>query len=621
MRTFTTPIAGKDVTVYAPETGTFDKSAFRDTFPSGAMYGLDVESTALTDLGQFDPAFQLRTVQFGTAHCAWVLTLEDPDQREAAIGLLSDETVTFASYTNMDVLAVRTRLGVDITRRNWDVHVLAVMAAPDDFKGGKSLKPVAAKFGMPELEQAEHALEARFKDLYLTHVDEQQKAGKKGLRKVFDTTGKTWAWNTISVNDPLYLTYAGLDAIVARRLAHILVKHTGATRELLDQEMWLAGLANRMQIKGAFIDDKMLHELHDESQTATDESDRVIGNITGGLKSSQKVKLIQWLGENGADWSNHPKTDKGAPTIAKDNLKLLLNYPLTPAARQVVDELIKVQAYSNSRTKTQGVINAMTPAGRVHSTLHTVGAVTGRMSSSGPNMQNFSADEPRMRGMFIPDPGHVLISCDFAQIEMRVAAALAKDSKMLAAIERGADLHTVTAELLGVDRKIAKVANFRILYGGGAYALHKGANISMEMAQETVAKFWDTYSELAAFNRKVKRQTVAVRTISHRRIPVSQYSDGGTKVYSNMNYIIQSSARDLIVGATRQFVEHVEREGIPAEIWGLIHDEIVIQAPAAIADEVTQLAERCLQRMFHGLLIEADAHVLMGKDGKSRWGK
>jgi len=160
---FDAVLGGQPVTVLVP--GPDDLGSFRTLFPAGGFYGLDVESTYMTDLAQFDPDFRIRTVQVATEGYAWVLRLSDPACRAAAVGLLADPTVSFASHSNMDVLSVATRLGVDITARNVDTLMLARMADPNRDQD-RDLKTLATAYGMPELAEADQALYARFLELW-----------------------------------------------------------------------------------------------------------------------------------------------------------------------------------------------------------------------------------------------------------------------------------------------------------------------------------------------------------------------------------------------------------------------------------------------------------------------
>jgi len=638
MQTFTSKLGDGEAVVFAPEKGSFDKDAFNSDFPPGQTYGLDVESTGLR---QFDPDFQLRLVQFATTGYAWVLDMTDPDQRNAATKLLADETVWFCSHTNMDVLSVYTQLGVDITARNWDTHVLATMAAPDDMDGGKDLKTLAEKYGMTELVEAETVMHSKFRSIWNAFSAAEKAAGRKnpatGKAYPVCNTGMrgdvaTFGFQNIPSDDPDYLLYAGLDAIVARRLLEILIEEGGAPAELLETEQWLAGAANRLQIRGALVDPAVLNELHEEAVAHTEAANDEVNRLCG-LNVTQGVKLREWFGQQGVNWDGWAEhggdvtkpsktAPKGNPSIAKKNILVLKTFDLTPVAVQVVDAMIQAQQHADARVKTQGVIDAMCPDGRIRSKLLTVGTVTGRMSSQGPNMQNFSKKDQRVRGMFVPAPGNVLISCDFAQVELRVAAALAGETSMIEAIKRGDDLHQLTADKLGISRELAKTVNFLILYGGGPKKFAESSGLPYSRGIEVIESFWEAYPAIAAYNREMMTLKNGVRTISYRFVPVGTYTDSygrvGQKLYKNLNSQIQSSARDLIVDAWWR-LEH--EFGMGDLVWGLIHDEMVIEAPEDRVDEVLEAVQTCMTMTFLGVPIAAEAEVLRDENGVSRWKK
>ena len=160
-------LGGEPVRVVGPAPGS---SSWAETIitaagAAGGMLGLDVESRYMTDLGQFDPDFRVRTVQFSDGHCAWVLRLDDEQQYADAVSVLEDESVSFVSHSNMDVLSVYIAFGADITDRNLDTLSLARMADPDK-EQDRDLKTLAAQYGMPELPAAEAAMYARFKELW-----------------------------------------------------------------------------------------------------------------------------------------------------------------------------------------------------------------------------------------------------------------------------------------------------------------------------------------------------------------------------------------------------------------------------------------------------------------------
>lgn len=617
MRTFTPTLGGEPTEVFAPEPGTFDAAAFRSAFPGGALYGLDVEGLYMDDLSQFSPDFALRLIQFGTATYAWVLTLDDPAQRAAAVELLSDLSVSFCSHTPMDVLSVATQLGVDITARNVDTRMLAAMAAPDDKRGGKDLKTLTTTHIGAELEAADKVLADRFTELWLATEPKR----KKPARSVIDAYG----WANIPADDPDYLTYAGLDAIACRRLADVLTPLTEAPPSLLRVETWLATEANRIQLRGMRVDQPALDALATEARRETGEAEAIVVELTGGVPA-RSPKIQDWLGSHGVDWTTWEDrggalTDTGKPSLAKENVQLLLGYELDSDGQRVAEQLIRFKGHQDALNKTSGLLALVAPDGRIHPALNTLGTVTGRMSSTGPNFQNFSKKDPRMRGLFLPEPGHVLMTADFDQVELRVVAALARETKMIEVILAGGDLHQLTVDELAaagvtIDRDKGKMANFLIVYGGGGRALSEQARIPLEDAQRIVAAHRERYQAINELAQAMGQYRDAIRTISQRRIPVTTNGYGDLRTYANINYLVQSSARDLLVDAWHRFAHEFGRGSM---VWFPVHDELVLQVPEDLVDQVTDEVQRCMRFDFMGVPISASAVTLIDEDGTSRW--
>jgi DNA polymerase-1 len=613
MRSFTPTLGGRPVTVHAPEVGDFDPDVFFADFPEDGLYGLDVESTYLTELAQFNPDFRVRLVQFATTDTAWVLNPADLVQLGAAMYLLQGPS-TFCSHTNMDVLSVATQLHVDITGRNLDTRSLAIMADPDKDRD-RDLKTLTTAHIGPELAEADAELFVRFLHLW---------PGRKNAAKAaVEANG----WATIDIDDPAYLTYAGLDAIACRQLAEILVPLTQAPVELLQMESWLATQANRIQLRGLRVDVDALAALKAEAEEETGQADARIVELTGGdnPKITRSPKLQGWLAEHGVDWETWPgaRTDTGSPSLSGDNVKLLEGYPLDQTGAGVVSELLRFKGHLDLLNKTNGIAKVLDPAGRIHPVLHPLGAsTTARMSSAGPNVQNFSKRDPRMRGLFLPEPGHVLATIDFDQVELRVVAALAREEKMIETILAGGDLHQLTVDEIAeagitIDRDTGKMTNFLIVYGGGGNALHEQAGIPLDQAGTIVATWRDRYPSIKALAEYMGGFRDEVRTISNRRLPVTvNRKDGSARAYANINYYVQSSARELLVDAWHRFAEEFGRA---VNVWYPVHDELILHAREDEIDDVIADAQRCMNFEFRGVPISATAVVLRDEDGVSRW--
>jgi DNA polymerase I len=614
---------GLECAVHAPSHGAFNPEEFAADFPPANLYGLDVEGTYMDKhLRQFHPDFRVRTVQFATPGYAWVLDLTDPVQRNSAHSLLADYTVRFASHSAMDVIAVHRAFGIDIADRNIDTLILGKMASADVKLGGADLKSLAARYGMPALQKAEKLLEDRMKELWKEHTRALRAAAKAAGEKTtglptaaWGPAGKAWAWANIPADDPAYVTYAGMDAIVARWLVDLLVPATGAPEQLVRLEQWLAAQAAKIQIRGMAVDRPLAEMWRASAEAAMEQADAQVAAVSG-LFASQNVALTKWMRDQGLEWGDLPQTGKGSPSLAKDALDQILARPDCPAeVAEVVTAMKIVQDHSNMATKMAGVLNGLDPFGVIHPSLNTLEAVTARMSSSGPNMQNFSGNT---RGVFVARRRHVLITCDFAQVELRVAAGLSQEEVMIQAILDGKDLHLVTAELINVSRDIGKMANFLIVFGGGGRALASQAGIELGLAQQTVADWWAAYPRLQQYNAAMKCITDEIRTFSQRRIPVPRDEYGNPRAYANINYMIQSSARDLLATAWWKFAQN---PGMADWVWMPIHDEFVLEVPEDRVDDALAAIQDSMTMEFFGVPIAAEATVLRDEEGVSRWAK
>lgn len=573
------------------------------------LVGLDVESSGLD---QFSPSFEVRTVQLATEDEAWVFDLSIPEHAREVRQYLEDEQLLFCSHTPMDVLSVFSFLGVDISARNLDTRTLASMVYQNtgDKRDLKTLSRVHLGAG---LGGAEKDLTALFREIY------------PGKKNAAESEVKGFGFANVDTSNEVFVKYAGMDAIACRRLVPILVEMSDNPPELLAKECWLAVRATQLQARGVLLDIEQTTRINVEaSEVYVDASERALG-ITGGVKVNSNKFIVPWLESQGVDWSSWEYTSKvtGGPSIQRKHVGGLRRYPLTSAGAALVDVMEEFKGSADIRTKTQEMLRLVDPFGRLHPTLQTIGAAaTARMSCSGPNLQNFSKENPLLRGCFVPEPGHTFVSIDFDQIELRVVAGLAREKKMIDTIKSGGDLHQLTVDVLAsrgvsIDRPIGKMTNFLIVYGGGGRALHEQAGIPLDQSMLVVREWREGYPSIQQLSQDLMQHTDFIRTISGRKLAVKSYK-GETKAYANINYLVQSSARDLLVDAWYRLEESFGRRGI---VWFPIHDEFVLQVPDEILDEVILDAERAMSMDFMGVPVTASAAILRDEHGMSRWGK
>lgn len=255
------------------------------------------------------------------------------------------------------------------------------------------------------------------------------------------------------------------------------------------------------------------------------------------------------------------------------------------------------------------------PAGRVHTRLHQTVAATGRLSSSDPNLQNIpvrTEEGARIRSAFVARPGWKLVSADYNQIELRVLAHLADDETLIAAFRSGRDIHTATAsEVLGVPidevtpamRRSAKVVNYGIVYGMGATRLARELGIARSEADGYIKRYFEKYSKVQRFYQSMietAREKGFVSTLFGRRryLPDILSDHGGRRQQAERlatNTPIQGSAADIIKRAMVRLDEELGAAGHEAKLILQIHDELLVESPAAEVDAVSALLVRTME--------------------------
>jgi len=266
-------------------------------------------------------------------------------------------------------------------------------------------------------------------------------------------------------------------------------------------------------------------------------------------------------------------------------------------------------------------------SGRVHTSFGQASTATGRLSSSNPNLMNIPIRTElgqRIRRAFKASrPGHVMVSADYSQIELRIAAHLSGDPELLGAFKAGQDIHTATAAAVfkipidSVDpnqRRLAKVANFGSIYGQGEYGLSQQLGITGDVAREFLAQYWATYSVLREYLDKVRRQareegfvvsaTGRRRAIPDLRSPNFQLRSAAERMA--INFPMQSLAADIIKIAMVRLQREIEADHIEGRMLLQVHDELLFEVPE---NEVSRFAEAVPRIMTGAYELETGIEV------------
>jgi DNA polymerase-1 len=261
------------------------------------------------------------------------------------------------------------------------------------------------------------------------------------------------------------------------------------------------------------------------------------------------------------------------------------------------------------------MVNPVT--GRVHTNYSQAVAITGRLASNDPNLQNIpvrTAEGRRIREAFIAPPGHVIVSADYSQVELRIMAHLSQDEGLLKAFAAGEDIHRATAseifgctreEVSSEQRRYAKVINFGLIYGMSAFGLASNLNIERSAAQSYIERYFARYPGVRRYmdeTRMLARQQGYVETIFGRRLWVPEInSPNGMRRQgaerAAINAPMQGTAADLIKLAMIAVEKWLLEQKIGTRMVMQVHDELVLEVP----ESELELIKMELPRLMGGV--------------------
>ncbi|MGO4277548.1 DNA polymerase I [Cupriavidus sp. OV038] len=302
------------------------------------------------------------------------------------------------------------------------------------------------------------------------------------------------------------------------------------------------------------------------------------------------------------------KTASGAPSTDEEVLqKLAEDYPLP---KLLLDYRGLSKLKSTYTDKLPKMVNPQT--GRVHTSYGQATAVTGRLASTEPNLQNIpvrTEEGRRIREAFIAAPGNVIVSADYSQIELRIMAHISGDENLLRAFANGEDIHRATAaEIFGVEReavsseqrRYAKVINFGLIYGMSAFGLASNLGIEREAAKHYIDRYFMRYPGVAHYmeeTRQTAREQGYVETVFGRRLWLPDINGGNGPRRQGaeraaINAPMQGTAADLIKLSMIAVQDWLERDNLGTRQIMQVHDELVLEVPQAELELVkTRLPE------------------------------
>ncbi|MBQ5941980.1 DNA polymerase I [Massilia sp. AB1] len=395
--------------------------------------------------------------------------------------------------------------------------------------------------------------------------------------------------------------YAAEDSDITLRLHQTMLPHVesdaGLTRIYREIEMPTMEVLQKIERNGVLIDSALLEVQSSELGKRLQELEQQAYELAGGPFNLGSPKQIGEIFFGKLQLPVIKKTATGAPSTDEEVLqKLAEDYPLP---KILLEHRGMSKLKSTYTDKLPKMVNQKT--GRVHTNYAQAVAITGRLSSNEPNLQNIpvrTAEGRRIREAFVAPPGSVIVSADYSQIELRIMAHISGDAAMLKAFAEGEDIHRATAaEIFGVpaeevqseQRRYAKVINFGLIYGMSAFGLAQNLGIERGAAASYIDRYFARFSGVKQYMDETRLQAKArgyVETVFGRRLwlPEINSPNGPRRAGAEraaINAPMQGTAADLIKLAMIAVQGWIESEKLATRMIMQVHDELVLEVPEA----------------------------------------
>jgi DNA polymerase-1 len=414
-----------------------------------------------------------------------------------------------------------------------------------------------------------------------------------------------------------------------------MVEERKVDRVLNQAELPLVKVLTDMEFEGIRIDEAFLKDysivLAEDANTA---EKRVYEQAGVKFNLASPKQLGEVLFDKLKLDPNAKKTKTGQYQTGEDVLQ-----KLAVKGHNIVEDILTFRELTKLRNTYVDTLPALVnpKSGRVHTSYAQAVAVTGRLSSNNPNLQNIPVRSERgreIRKAFIPrDENYVLMSADYSQIELRVVAAISGDPNMCEAFRQGKDIHTATAaKVYGIPeeevtkemRYKAKSVNFGIIYGQGAFGLADNLGISRTEAKEIIDNYKKEFSGITTYMEdqvKFAKANGFVETLLGRKrwLPDIQSSNFTVRGFAERNAIntpIQGTAADMIKLAMIKVHAAIKKAGLKSRMLLQVHDELVFDA---LIEEKETLKKLILKEMQEALLLPNDVPVVAECGEGSNW--
>ncbi len=423
------------------------------------------------------------------------------------------------------------------------------------------------------------------------------------------------------------LPYAAEDAEITLRL-HTILKPRLAREKMVsvyeDIERPLIPVIAQMELNGIKLDPTLLKTMSNEFGKKLITLEEDIHKLAGhpfNIASPKQMGAVLF-DEMGIEGSKKTKT--GDWSTAADILEKL------SSSHEIIEKILQWRGLSKLKsTYTDALPEQMNPAtGRIHTSFHMTGTTTGRLASSDPNLQNIpirTEDGRKIRQAFIAEKDHVLLSVDYSQVELRLAAALAGVEALKQAFKDGVDIHALTAsQVFGVPldevtpelRRQAKAVNFGIIYGISGWGLAKQLGCQPGEAGEFIKKYLAKFHEIQTYmegKKEEAREHGFVRTLYGRKCTIRNINNkmGNVRMGAErqaINAPLQGTAADIMKRAMAKMPRALEETGLNAKMLLQVHDELIFEVPEAELEKTSALVREIMESAADiGVPLDAEA--------------
>ena len=406
------------------------------------------------------------------------------------------------------------------------------------------------------------------------------------------------------------------------------IEQAGLVKLYEEMDLPLVPVLARMEQAGVKIDTAALSQMSTELEREIAVKAKEIYEVAGMEFNVGSPKQLGDVLFNRMNLPKPVKYGKGRTiSTAVDVLEELAeNHPI---ARMVLDYRQLTKLKSTYVDALPALIHPAT--GRLHTTFGQTGTATGRLSSANPNLQNIPIRTELGRGIraaFIAEPGHVLLTADYSQIELRLLAHFSRDPLLVEAYRRGDDIHTLTAsQVFGVPplmvtpdhRRQAKVVNFGIVYGLSAFGLSQQLGIEPGEAKQFIVAYFEKYNGVRAFIDKTleeARRDLKVKTLFGRVRPIPDINSKnanqrGFAERTAVNTPLQGTAADLIKIAMIRIDAVLRERGLKSRMTLQVHDELVFEVPENEVETMQPLVREHMEKV-HALAVPLQVDMGVG---------